>query len=702
MTVSLLSLSALLACGGVILDDGKDPGIEDTGPGTDTPGDTGWTTGSDTGGTTDTEPPDPSTIDDDGDGYTADEDCDDSDEDVNPGAEETVNDLDDDCNDLVDDFDLCHDGTAEWDTIQGGIDGAQEGSLLVICPGTYREHLSIENRDIGLLGRDGADVTIVDGGSTDVVLRVARGDVSVSGLTFQNGANPEGNGGVVTCSGADFALTDSVLSGGEAANGALFYSNQCDLAVEGNSLREGVATGAGGGAYLNRTDGVFGDNEVAGNSAYEGGGAYVNQGSVLIDANTFTGNAVEPDAEDGEGAGEEYSGRGSGGGGLFIYGDNDVTDNIISNNTSTRNAGGLYIAYGDGDLIGNTISDNTCTEDGAGVYTNQASNFISGNTVSGNWADDDAGGMRIYRGTAVIEDNVFEGNGCNDDGGGLKMSHSTNTLRRNEFTGNTAGDAGGGLELDNDTTDVSDNTFEGNTALRGAGLHSWWNEGNITMSELTFVDNIASDCGGGISLDNDHHTVTLEHLTFEGNEAMDGAAICVDEVPFDDDDDEETDMITYDTDVEVRNSLFIGNAAGDDAGAIYLKTASRAVIEHVTVWGNTGGEGAAFAFKASNVTARNNILSMNSADEQVLIDEEATVTWVYNDVYGTVDPFDGMDDPTGSDGNLAEDPQFVDAAGGDFSLDAGSPCIDAGTPSDTDPDGSVADMGAYGGGGGGW
>jgi hypothetical protein len=49
-----------------------------------------------------------------------------------------------------------------------------------------------------------------------------------------------------------------------------------------------------------------------------------------------------------------------------------------------------------------------------------------------------------------------------------------------------------------------------------------------------------------------------------------------------------------------------------------------------------------------------------------------------------------------------EDCAFVDPLAGDFRLTDDSPCRDAGDPDATDPDGSRADIGAFGGPDGDW
>ena len=81
-------------------------------------------------------------------------------------------------------------------------------------------------------------------------------------------------------------------------------------------------------------------------------------------------------------------------------------------------------------------------------------------------------------------------------------------------------------------------------------------------------------------------------------------------------------------------------------------------------------------------------------------------SWTYSNHYGNWDSwsysydwYDGGSDGdfTAFDGVLTEDPLYTDAANGDYTLDTGSPAIDAGTADLLDTDGTTSDIGAYGG-----
>jgi len=96
-------------------------------------------------------------VDVDGDGHAATEaggeDCDDQDALTWPGAPEIKdNDRDEDCDSLTDEYLVCAEGIADFSTIQLGVDGVPERSLLELCPGTYREQVVVDGKKVEIVG----------------------------------------------------------------------------------------------------------------------------------------------------------------------------------------------------------------------------------------------------------------------------------------------------------------------------------------------------------------------------------------------------------------------------------------------------------------------------------------------------------------------------------------------------------------------
>jgi parallel beta-helix repeat protein len=77
------------------------------------------------------------------------------------------------------------DGDAMFETIQEAIDYAQDGDTILVSPGTYYEHLTID-KSISLVGEN-KENTIIDGEGYVKVIYVSGDNVSISGFTIQNG-----------------------------------------------------------------------------------------------------------------------------------------------------------------------------------------------------------------------------------------------------------------------------------------------------------------------------------------------------------------------------------------------------------------------------------------------------------------------------------------------------------------------------------
>lgn len=635
--------------------------------------------------------PDESTLPDDerdtdDDGYTADVDCDDEDPDVFPGGDEgdDANGKDEDCNGTADDRSVCPDGLADYAGIQEAVDDAPDDFVLLVCPGTYDENVVLSH-DITVRAVEGPDVTFIDAGGAGPAISVTDDTGAVEGFTLTNGVGDIG--GNVTCDGAELVLSGNIITGGASVTGgAGIGAVNCDVTLTDNTISANITEGIGGGIYLTSSQGEVNGNTVEANEALEGGGVAFERGNISADGNTIEGNIAHT-------IDEEYRGAGSGGGGVWMDSAHTFTNNVVADNESFYNGGGIILFQHTGEISGNTIDTNVSHEDGAGIYANYSRTTFDANLVTGNAAMDDAGGLRSYVGQMVITNNIFEFNTANDDGGGLKMSHQHNTVRDNHFEGNQAGDAGGGVELDNETADIRGCTFINNVAGRGGGLHSWTNEGNLTIQDNHFEGNHANDCGGGIQMDNNPYRVTLRHLTFLGNTATDGAALCLNQKDVVPDVGEPYNLIAY---ARLENSILAGNVASDDGGAIYVKWGDLDVV-NVSTDDNDAATGEIVVKDNGAVRVHNSILNNAHVDWLGFVEADGQLSFSYTSFWDD-DGFNGIDDPTGSDGNAELDPDFE----ADWTLGSGSECIDAGDPSIEDADGTNSDMGAFGGPNGAW
>ncbi|MCP4810712.1 MAG: hypothetical protein GY913_10595 [Proteobacteria bacterium] len=113
---------------------------------------------------------------------------------------------------------------------------------------------------------------------------------------------------------------------------------------------------------------------------------------------------------------------------------------------------------------------------------------------------------------------------------------------------------------------------------------------------------------------------------------------------------------------------------------------------------STGG-----GLTVTNTTVTGTLLEAEEADYGRLTTQlsDDDLTWEHNNAFdnsldGDVDHWDDGEGVSAG-ATLAVDPLYTDQAGGDFTLSASSPLIDAGSADIQDADGSTSDIGAHGG-----
>ena len=336
------------------------------------------------------------------------------------------------------------------------------------------------------------------------------------------------------------------------------------------------------------------------------------------------------------------------GGGIFCMNSGPtITHNSISNNLANDYGGGIYSDLSSNSSItSNIISNNSAGIDGGGICCNYSSPTISSNTIEGNSAARDGGAIDCQSSNPTINNNLLSGNSADRWGGGITLAISTATIADNAISGNSCGSNGGGIYCESSSPSISRNTLTGNSAHAGGGIYSYLSFSTVTENVIEGNLAVAAFAtGGGIHCQHDTST-------FERN------IIC--------------------------------NNSSDFQGAGVYCHLSETYLTNNTISDNSSIDGGAgfTCDQNSNATVLNTILWNNLAphDPEIWLKVGSSASITYSDIAGG---WSGT-------GNINADPLFVDPQNGDYHLQAGSPCINAGDPNPiyNDPDGTRNDMGA--------
>jgi len=271
---------------------------------------------------------------------------------------------------------------------------------------------------------------------------------------------------------------------------------------------------------------------------------------------------------------------------------------------------------------------------------------VSNCVFSANYSYYRGGGAALYRG-GIIVDCRFDGNSCGNGGGGLYIE-SNGIARRCTFLNNEhagSGNGGGGAWINFGGKLYDSRAWNNRSTNSSSGGGIWINNGSLGERCLAYSNRAYH--GGGMSVDNGS---------------------------------------------DLRSCLIYQNSAVAGGGGLYAHLSR---VDGCTVAGNAGGYGGGIYAVWSN-DAKNTICFDNASADGADWLDDGTVT------YSHLRTSPALFAP----GCTAADPQFRDAASGDYRLSPGSPLVNAGTnqawmDAATDLDGharileSVVDFGAH-------
>ena len=590
------------------------------------------------------------------------------------------------------------DGSGDAPTIQAALDSSVAGDTVLVAAGTYYEHDIVMKSKVALVGELGADSTIVDAQQLGRVLYCQGTDsaTSIDGITL--------TGGFITVGGAFGGSGAFVESSFVAITNCIVNDNQTEY--------------EGGGLYFGFSTAVIAGCDIRNNSADRNGGGIQSRSSTLsLSDVSFSQNTATLR-----------------GGGIGSYSSPITLSHVSFLSNQAEYGGGTWNVDADLDMEYTFFSNNDAADIAGGAYCGNNSPTITNCTFTGNSAGNLGGGLCLWNATPIINSTIisFSVQGAAI---GSQDSISAPTLTCSDLYGNAGGDwttliadqagtngnfsadphfcdAPGGdvglhggspcidapgcglvgahgqscgpttwIVLSNGSGDAPsiqaaiDSTGPGDTVLVYPGnyyeelLIDSTSPGILVASyrgpdSTSILSPVGKAFGAIISLVESDSTTRISGFRVSGG--VDGIR-CDGGSP------------------SVTNCIIDSNSSG-----MRLASGSEARILNNTIADNSI---IGVVSDNSNAYLTNNIISGNGVGVHCI---GTNLPAEHNDVWGNGTDWSGdCPDPSDLNGNISLNPKFVSNL--DRNLHLNSPCIDSGYPADSDPDGSPADIGAYGG-----
>jgi filamentous hemagglutinin family protein len=303
----------------------------------------------------------------------------------------------------------------------------------------------------------------VTGTTSSRVFNISANNATVQNITIRDGT-ASGNGGGILHSGSGLlAVNNAVVTNNAAGRGGGIESTTGSLRVTNSQITQNSASGEGGGLWNDIGALTLTNTTVANNTAGDRGGGIRKQGgTVTLNSSTIAGNS-----------------SGSGGGGMFSNaGTATLNNTTVANNTANGIGGGLW-RNGALTLTNSTVAGNITNSHSGGIFVNTGSLSLTNSTVSGNSAVGGGGGIRSNNAVVSLTNATIAFNTTSNNGGGLLITNPLgNAIANTIIANNTASLGSPDINADLSLSTVQASLITDPSGITGATLTDGVN-GNI-------------------------------------------------------------------------------------------------------------------------------------------------------------------------------------------------------------------------------